>query len=273
MHMKLSEAMRIIDSCGLVVEDYPGEGYKRPILQMVKEIREAGKISELRERLISKMEDEVRHAIRRAFGYSEIDGLSISSDTYSASTLRLKNGYASTRKELVRKVREAFQGIRENDGIPIYLRSRGSGSNGWYWFAYFNLLSDDDGHIKDNDIAQLCANDDKYWDVLDDVYTKRTNKSEPYKIEKGSDEEKVEILYDAVYDNDKRSGRTAYLHLASSKEGDDETCYDGSKDTGLRGCSRCDTECDGKRQSHNTYNYTCKQVLNKCLFVVTVLES
>ena len=81
------------------------------------------------------------------------------------------------------------------------------------------------------------------------------------------------LLDDTVNDNDESSGRTANLNLAASKEGDDETCNDCSQNTGLRSCSRCNTERDGKRQSHNTYNYTCKQVLNKCLFVVTVLES
>ena len=42
------------------------------------------------------------------------------------------------------------------------------------------------------------------------------------------------ILYDAIHNDDERSGRTAYLNLASAKEGDDETCYDSSENTGLR---------------------------------------
>ena len=77
----------------------------------------------------------------------------------------------------------------------------------------------------------------------------------------------------SIHNYNKRSCRTAYLHLASAKERDDETCYDSCENTRLRSSSRCDTECDGKWQSHYTYNYTCKQVLNKSLFVITVLKS
>ena len=76
------------------------------------------------------------------------------------------------------------------------------------------------------------------------------------------------LLYNAVDNDDKRTGRSAYLHFRTSQHRHYQSSNDGSNDTLLRCYTRCDTECDGQWQRHDTNYDTGQQVGGKLLFVV-----
>ena len=76
------------------------------------------------------------------------------------------------------------------------------------------------------------------------------------------------LLDDAVDDDDKRTGRSAYLHLAATEYRDDETGHDGCDDTLFGSHSRCDTEGDGQRQGHDTHNDSRHHIGGEILLVV-----
>lgn len=177
----LSEAMFILERAGLLVEEYPGKGYNKPIKQMIDEIRQAGKLSLLRDRLVAAVSDDLERALPM-----HISG--IHSDTWAANTINLGTG-PSNQREAKEKAREAFEHARSRTGIPVYLRKyRPVAKNGYgEWLAYFNVFSDDYGNTKIDEMASLLSNNDKYWEILDDVYTKRSNKSVRHEP---SDEEK-----------------------------------------------------------------------------------
>lgn len=173
--------MFVLEKAGILVEAYPGKGYNKPIKQMIDEISKAGKLSELRDRLIKGVATTLEKVIPMY-----MDG--IHSDTRLANTINIGIG-PSNQREAKEKAREILDQAREKTGVPVYLRKyhpvgmNGSGE----WLAYFNLFSDDYGNCKIEDIASLLTNNDEYWEILDDIYTKRTNKfvnHEPSKEEK-----------------------------------------------------------------------------------------
>lgn len=173
--------MFVLERAGILVEEYPGKGYNKPIKQMIEEIAQAGKLSELRDRLVNAVS-------RDLMGVLPMHMSGIHSDTWDANTINLGTGL-SNQREAKEKAREAFEHARSSTGIPVYLRKyRPVGRNGYgEWLAYFNVFSDDYGHTKIEDIASLLTNNDEYWEILDDVYTKRTNKTvkhEPNEEEK-----------------------------------------------------------------------------------------
>ena len=177
----LSEAMFVLERAGILVEEYPGKGYNKPIKQMIEEIAQAGKLSELRDRLVNAVS-------RDLMGVLPMHMSGIHSDTWTANTINLGSG-PSNQKEAKEKAREVFEHARASTGVPVYLRKyRPVGRNGYGdWLAYFNVFSDDYGNTKIEDIASLLTNNDEYWEILDDVYTKRTNKTvkhEPSEEEK-----------------------------------------------------------------------------------------
>lgn len=173
--------MFVLERAGILVEEYPGKGYNKPIKQMIEEIAQAGKLSELRDRLVDAVSRDLMRVLPMHMS-------GIHSDTWTANTINLGSG-PSNQKEAKEKAREVFEHARASTGVPVYLRKyRPVGRNGYGdWLAYFNVFSDDYGNTKIEDIASLLTNNDEYWEILDDVYTKRTNKTvkhEPSEEEK-----------------------------------------------------------------------------------------
>ena len=173
--------MFILERAGILVEEYPGKGYNKPIKQMIEEISKEGKLSELRDRLVAAVSRDLHKVLPMHMS-------GIHSDTWTANTINLGSG-PSNQKEAKEKAREVFEHARATTGVPVYLRKyHPVGRNGYGdWLAYFNVFSDDYGNTKIEDIASLLTNNDEYWEILDDVYTKRTNKTvkhEPSEEEK-----------------------------------------------------------------------------------------
>jgi uncharacterized protein (DUF2267 family) len=177
----LSEAMFVLDRAGVLVEAYPGKGYNKPIKQMIEEISQAGKLQILRVRLVAAAAEHLEKVLPM-----HLNG--IHSDRWDANTINLGTG-PSNQREAKEKAREIFENARSSTGIPVYLRKyRPVAKNGYgQWLAYFNLFSDDYGHTKIDEIASLLTNNDEYWEILDDVYMKRSNKTVKHEP---SDEEK-----------------------------------------------------------------------------------
>ena len=180
---ELSEAMFVLERAGLLVEEYPGKGYNKPIKQMIDEISKAGKLSELRDRLINAVSGDLMRVLPMHMS-------GIHSDTWTANTINLGSG-PSNQKEAKEKAREIFDNARNETGIPVYLRKyRPVGKNGYGdWLAYFNVFSDDYGHTKTDEMARLLSNNDEYWEILDDIYTKRTNR----RVEHNPSEEEMTV--------------------------------------------------------------------------------
>ena len=181
---KFTEAMLVLERAGLLVEEYPGKGYNKPIKQMIDEISKAGKLSELRDRLINAVSGDLMRVLPMHMS-------GIHSDTWSANTINLGPG-PSNQREAKEKAREIFDNARNETGIPVYLRKyRPVGKNGYGdWLAYFNVFSDDYGHTKTDEMARLLSNNDEYWEILDDIYTKRTNKT----VKHEPSEEEVSVI-------------------------------------------------------------------------------
>lgn len=167
---ELTEALKVLDNAGVLVEAFPGKGYKKPVQQMMEELKEAGKLKELRSRLVDAVARDLEKVLPMHMS-------GIHSDTMDANTINLGSGPSNV-KEAKEKAREIFDNARYRTGIPVYLRKyRPVGKNGYgQWLAYFNVFSDDYGHIKEDEIANLLSNNDDYWEILDDLYTHRTNK-------------------------------------------------------------------------------------------------
>lgn len=138
---------------------------------MIEEIAKAGKMRLLRDRLVAAVAKELERVLPM-----HLHG--IHADTWDANTINLGTGPKNVR-EAKEKAREVFDDARERTGIPVYLRKyRPVGKNGYgEWLAYFNVFSNDYGTTKVEDLASLLTNNDEYWEILDDVYTKRSNKS------------------------------------------------------------------------------------------------
>lgn len=167
----LSEAMFVLERAGVLVEAYPGKGYNKPVKEMIDEISKAGKLGTLRDRLVAAVSNDLERVLPM-----HLSG--IHSSTWDANTINLGTG-PSNQREAKEKAREVFDNARERTGIPVYLRKyKPVGRNGYgEWLAYFNVFSDDYGHIKTEEMARLLSNNDEYWEILDDLYTKRSNKT------------------------------------------------------------------------------------------------
>ncbi len=179
---KLSEAMFVLERAGILVEEYPGKGYTKPIRQMIDEISKAGKLGTLRDRLVTAVADDLNRAL-------PMHMRGVQTNTDWANTINLGTG-PSNQREAKEKAREVFDNARNETGIPVYLRKyKPVGRNGYgEWLAYFNVFSDDYGHIKTDEMVRLLSNNDEYWEILDDLYTKRSNKTVRHEP---SDEEKM----------------------------------------------------------------------------------
>src|SRR5574344_2047958 len=76
------------------------------------------------------------------------------------------------------------------------------------------------------------------------------------------------LLDNTIYNYNKSSCWSAYLHLAASENGDDQSCYDCGDDTFLGGYSRRNTKGYGKRKGYNAYYYSGHKVGHETLTVV-----
>ena len=178
---KLSEAMFVLERSGLLVEAYPGEGYKKPVLQMLQEIedndRDLGK-------LVDFIIKDKWTAIGKAFdeassGFREIKSdTSYRGDTYYAAWF--KEGFAQNSREARSNGRYVFSKVSKLAGIPIKFSKEGGvrkrGAWTQYWCIDFNILTKDDGSYDLRAIAEVVGNDDKYWEILDELYAHRKDR-------------------------------------------------------------------------------------------------
>ena len=94
-------------------------------------------------------------------------------------------------------------------------------------------------------------------DVPDDgPQTEQPQQDEEHaRHERGDHQSALAVLCnDAVDNDDERSRRSANLHPAAPETRHEETGDNSGDDSFLRRHARRDTECDGKRQSHNADN-------------------
>lgn len=196
---KLSEAMFVLERSGLLVEAYPGEGYKKPVLQMLQEIedndRDLGK-------LVDFIIKDKWTAIGKAFDEASSDFREIKSDTsYRGDTYYaawFKEGFAQNSREARSYGRYIFSKVSKLAGIPIKFSKEGGARKrgAWtsYWCIDFNILTKDDGSYDLKAIAEVVGNDDRYWEILDELYAHRkdrTVKHEPSDEEKRVDSAEV----------------------------------------------------------------------------------
>lgn len=171
---KLSEAMFILERAGLLVEAYPGEGYKRPVLQMLQEIEENDKdLGKLVDFIIKDKWGE----IGKAFNDTTSDFIEIKSDKSYRGDIYyaawFKEGFAPNTREARSNGRAVFANVSKRAGIPIkFSKEGGVRKRGWWdrWCIDFNILTKDDGSYDLRAIAEVVGNDDKYWEILDNLY-------------------------------------------------------------------------------------------------------
>lgn len=177
----LSEALFILERAGILVEAYPGEGYKRPVLQMLQEIEENDK--DLRKLVDFIVKDKWRD-IEKAFNDTTIDFREIKSDASYRGEIYyaawFKEGFAQNIREARSNGRAVFANVSKKAGIPIkFSREGGARKRGtWnlYWCIDFNILTKDDGSYDLRAIAEVVGNDDKYWEILDELYAHRKDR-------------------------------------------------------------------------------------------------
>lgn len=170
----LSEAMFILERAGLLVEAYPGEGYKRPVLQMLQEIEENDKdLGKLVDSIIKDKWGE----ICKAFNDTTSDFIEIKSDKSYRGDIYyaawFKEGFAQNNREARSNGRAVFANVSKRAGIPIkFSKEGGVRKRGWWdrWCIDFNILTKDDGSYDLRSIAEVVGNDDKYWEILDNLY-------------------------------------------------------------------------------------------------------
>lgn len=177
----LSEAMFILERAGLLVEAYPGEGYKRPVLQMLQEIeandRDLGKLVDF---IIKDKWNDIRKAFEDTTSdFEEIKSdKSYRGDIYYAAWF--KEGFAQNSREARSNGRAVFANVSKIAGIPIkFSREGGARKRGaWtqYWCIDFNILTKDDGSYDLRAIAEVVGDDDKYWEILDELYAHRKDR-------------------------------------------------------------------------------------------------
>jgi hypothetical protein len=178
---KLTEAMLVLERAGLLVEEYPGEGYKKPVLQMLQEIedndRDLGKLVDFI--IKDKWSD-----IQKAFNDASSEFLEIKSDTsyrgdkYYAAWF--KEGFAQNSRDARGYGRYIFSKVSKLAGIPIKFSKEGGARKrgAWTqaWCIDFNILTNDDGSYDLKAIAEVVGNDDKYWEILDELYAHRKDR-------------------------------------------------------------------------------------------------
>ena len=76
------------------------------------------------------------------------------------------------------------------------------------------------------------------------------------------------LLDNAIDDHNKRTRRTTYLHLATTKRRDDETSNNGSDKSLCRTYTRRNTKSNRQRDCYNTYNHTRYGILEKLLLII-----
>jgi len=76
---------------------------------------------------------------------------------------------------------------------------------------------------------------------------------------------------DAVDDDDERAGRAADLETRSTKSGDQKASDDGSNESCLRRCTRCDSNGHCQRQCHDRDSEPGYRVVAKERPAVTLL--
>ena len=86
----------------------------------------------------------------------------------------------------------------------------------------------------------------------------------------GSDHQTAQtvLLDDAVDDDDERTRRTAYLHLAAAEDRDQQTGDDRRHQAFRRTYTRRYTESDGEGDRYNTYDDTCQRILTELRTVI-----
>lgn len=195
---KLSEAMFVLERSGLLVEAYPGEGYKKPVLQMLQEIedndRDLGKLVDF---IIKDKWSDIQKAFNEASSeFREIKSdTSGKGDTYYAAWF--KESFAQNSRDARSYGRYIFSKVSKLAGIPIKFSKEGGarkrGSWTQAWCIDFNILTKDDGSYDLKAIAEVVGNDDKYWEILDELYAHRkdrTVKHEPSEEEKETQRQK-----------------------------------------------------------------------------------
>ena len=118
------------------------------------------------------------------------------------------------------------------------------------------------GEYRERDAARE-THDNRVRDELDDrAEFQRTHQQEDdARYDRGDGQPlKPEILDDAVDNHDKSARGPAYLHVAATQQGDDETADDSRYQTFFRTYARRDTESDGERQGHDAHDNTRHQV-------------
>lgn len=181
--MKLNEAKQILKNAGFLVEEYPGRGYKKPMEEMIGEIKKAGLLDELRNQLIDAVKDKLDRVLPM-----HMHG--IHSDVYFANSINI-GSEPSNSKEAKEEARKIFADAKAKTGVPIHMReSKPCGKNGYgEWLVYFNLFCTDLGHIREDEIASFLSNNDEYWEIIDNLYRKIGNKIVKY--EPSEDEKNV----------------------------------------------------------------------------------
>lgn len=178
---KLTEAMLVLERAGLLVEEYPGEGYKKPVLQMLQEIedndRDLGKLVDF---IIKDKWSDIGRAFRDTTSdFDEIKSdTSWKGDTYYAAWF--KESFAPNSREARSNGRAVFANVSKSAGIPVkFSREGGARKRGAWtqrWCIDFNILTKDDGSYDLRAIAEVVGNDDKYWEILDELYAHRKDR-------------------------------------------------------------------------------------------------
>lgn len=208
--MNLNEAKAILHRNGfrLVNEDYPGDDYKRPIFQMMKEIQECGKSLEpLRNKIIKDKFGDLEYYFN-AESHGEFENIRNDGWGYAAW---FNLDFAKDVNEAKKKARELFADVSNKSGLPItFSPSGGAKKRGifWkdsFWCIDFNILTNDKGEVNIQSLSKVVAQDDKYWELLDDMYTHRKDKSsdykeneDDYKVEEGKEKAKLIKTLNAI---------------------------------------------------------------------------
>lgn len=190
---KITEAFKTLQSAGLLVEEFPGDGYKKPVLQMLQEIESNDK--DLK-KLVDYIVNDKWDGIVKAFRDTTRDFREIKSDTdYHGNVLYgawFEGRFAHNSREARSNGRYIFSVVSAKAGIPVKFSKDGGASKritGWseYWCIDFNVLTKDDGSYDLRSIAEVVGNDDKYWEILDELYAHRKDRTvshEPSEEEK-----------------------------------------------------------------------------------------
>lgn len=187
--------MFVLESAGILVEEYPGEGYKKPIEQMLEELPSES-LRLLHDKITSSEMPRIARALSNAdSNFDEIKSrVNWHNNTLYGAWFYSK--FANNNRDARSYARNAFSQASAETGLPIVLSKSGGVSRryGGEWCCDFNVISDDSGRPNIRKMAQLIASDDKYWEMLDELWTKRSNKI--VKHEPSEEEKRVNIAED-----------------------------------------------------------------------------